>query len=145
MSAKLTMQASVTGGDTPPVPSDNVPILSVGTITATSVQLIWDEKQTALGFGWYRINWGTKSGSYSNANDSCVIPTETFTVTGLKTGTLYYFRVALFQSGGNGYWPSNEVSAIPGGGGGPGTLNPVVRIVGRHIESAPAAVHAQKK
>ena len=145
MSAKLTATGTIAGQ--PPIPpTGNTPVLSVGTVTATTVALNWLPKVTTPGYGWYDVKWGTKSGSYTSTDYSQTTPSTSFTVTGLKTGTPYFFMVQLRQSpSGSPSYSSNEVTATPGGITPPTLINPVLRMTGQHTVSSPKGVFAQKK
>ena len=62
----------------------------------------------------YRVYYGSSSGSYQQSIGSGIKTgtTPTFSVTGLKPGTLYYFAVTAVDNAGNESAYSNEVSKL---------------------------------
>ena len=86
------------------------PVLTSATSASpTSVTLTWTESDPQG--GWFRVVYGTSSGNYTASVDVGGSPT---TVTGLTTGTKYYFAVQFYESGtGKTYGPSNELSCTP--------------------------------
>ncbi len=84
-----------------------------------SASLSWN---SAPGANTYAIYAGTSPGGETSTPVASGVTTTTSTVTGLASGTAYYFRVVAVNSGGSSP-ASNEVSATPtsagkGGGGG---------------------------
>ena len=83
---------------------------------ATSATLAWDAVQ-ATALSGYRIYYGTSPGLYfqSRGNGLTVGRDDTaYVVTGLSSGTTYYFAVTAFDSPGNESAYSAEASkAIP--------------------------------
>lgn len=77
---------------------------------AASLTLAWDPETGVAGF---IVSYGTQSGVYTNS-----IGAGTATqlqITGLVSGTTYYFVVQSYDSAGNNSDPSSEVSGIPAG------------------------------
>jgi hypothetical protein len=54
------------------------------------------------------LNWGPASGDYTQSTD--VGNSTTTTVTGLSSGSTYYFAVTAYNAAGTQSSPSNEVS-----------------------------------
>src|SRR5436190_2122832 len=70
------------------------PVLTSATSTSsTSVTLTWTESDTKA--GWYRVLYGTSSGNYTARSDFGNVLTAT--VSGLTTGTTYFFAVLFFE------------------------------------------------
>lgn len=88
------------------------------TLTATAddaeVDLLWTVPDTELGINvaGYEVGTGTTSGSYTFEDVGNV---TSFTKTGLTNGTLYYFIVKAYATGGTFLVFSNEDSATPNG------------------------------
>jgi len=89
--------ASVTTGNTPPPPSN-------------SAGLAWDAV-TAPSLSGYRVYFGTAPGTYLQAvgQGTSVGNVTTYTMTGLASGTRYYFAVTAFDTLGIESDYSNEV------------------------------------
>jgi Bacterial Ig domain/Purple acid Phosphatase, N-terminal domain/Fibronectin type III domain/Bacterial Ig-like domain len=81
--------------------------VTVASVSA-EVELAWDAN-TEPDIAGYRVYFGTSSGSYSVNLD--VGNVTDFVVTGLQTGTLYYFAVTAYNSSGFESGVSNQVSA----------------------------------
>ncbi len=69
--------------------------------------LAWDANNEADLAG-YRVYVGLASGAYSTSIDVGTV--TSYTLTGLATGTTYYFAVTAYDTSGNESAPSNEVS-----------------------------------
>ncbi|HAA03994.1 MAG TPA: hypothetical protein DCE18_11535, partial [Syntrophobacteraceae bacterium] len=76
-------------------------------VLAASVTLAWDAN-TQTGVTGYKIYWGTSSGNYPDSKD--VGNVTTYTVTGLNSGTTYYFVATSHTNTGAESGFSNQVS-----------------------------------
>jgi hypothetical protein len=87
----------------------NVPALSVGTVTTTSIQLNWTDADNEDG---YRVREVLPGGSLTTliVVDANVL---TYTVTGLGENTTHTYRVVAFVTGGTAK-ASNDVTATTG-------------------------------
>ena len=82
-----------------------------GNATAT---LAWDAVQ-ATALSGYRIYYGTSSGSYSQSYGNGLTvgrDVTAYMVTGLRSGTTYYFAVTAFDNSGNESGYSEEASKV---------------------------------
>jgi uncharacterized repeat protein (TIGR01451 family) len=61
----------------------------------------------------YRLSYGTSSGSHPTAID--VGPVTSYDVTGLSSGSTYYFVLQAYDYAGNASTASAEASGVPGG------------------------------
>jgi hypothetical protein len=79
------------------------------TPTTTTASLAWNASSDVTG---YRLYYGTATNTYQQAKGSGVAVgnATSYTVSGLKSGTLYYFAVTAVDSNGNESPYSNEVS-----------------------------------
>src|SRR5437762_881494 len=79
----------------------------------TSANLAWDAV-TAANLSGYRIYYGTAPGTYlqSAGQGLNVGNVTTYTVTGLSSGTRYYFAVVAYDTSSNESTYSNEVFAV---------------------------------
>jgi chitodextrinase len=80
---------------------------------ATSATLAWDAV-TAASLSGYRIYYGTAPGTYVQAigHGVNVGNVTTFTVTGLSSGTRYYFAATAYDTSNNESAYSNEITKI---------------------------------
>jgi hypothetical protein len=80
------------------------------TLAATAATLAWDAV-IAANLSGYRVYYGTAPGTYLQlpGQGLSVGNVTTHTVTGLSSGTRYYFAVSAFDSSGNESPYSNEV------------------------------------
>jgi hypothetical protein len=78
------------------------------TVATADVTLAWNPNSEADLDG-YKVYFGTAPGTYSTTMD--VGDVTSYTVTGLQVGTLYYFAVTAYDTGGLESGASNEVSA----------------------------------
>lgn len=78
---------------------------------AASVLLQWDPSPSPEVAG-YRIYYGVASGAYTNAVS--VEEVTTATISGLVTGTTYYFAATAFDAAGSESEFSNEASLMVG-------------------------------
>ena len=87
------------------------PVLTGATSTSsTSVTLTWTESDPNP--GWFRVLYGTSSGRYTASAD---FGNLTGRITGLTSGTTYYFAVLFYESGNTTqFGPSNELSCQVG-------------------------------
>jgi hypothetical protein len=81
--------------------------LAVGTVTYNSVPLTWNASTGATGYNAYRSD--TAGGTRTKTNSSLISGTS-YTVTGLRQNTTYYFVVKAMDSGGLETVDSNQVS-----------------------------------
>ena len=103
----LTM--TTTGPATAPA---QVTGLSVGTVTTTTVPLSWVAPANGgAAITDYKVEYGTNGTTWPNSVTTGSA-TASITVTGLTTGTLYYFRVSAHNSVGIGT-PSTSITATP--------------------------------
>ncbi len=85
---------------------------------AAQVTLAWDPN-TQTDVTGYKIYWGTSSGNYTNSVD--VGNVTTYTVTGLNSGTTYYFVATCYTGSGTESGYSNQVfTTTPSGQHPPG-------------------------
>lgn len=108
------------------------PVLTSATSTSsTSVTLTWTESGTNA--GWYRVLYGTSSGNYTATADFGNVLTGT--VTGLFSGTTYYFAVLFYENGTpTPFGPSNELSCQVSGSPTPTpTPAPGAQVTGRWV------------
>jgi hypothetical protein len=83
-----------------------------GNVLAESLEIAWDAVSGASG---YLVSYGTASRNYTQTVDA--LGNTKATVTGLTSGTTYYFAVRAYSgSKTSGY--SGEVSGVPGSSGG---------------------------
>lgn len=115
---------AVTTDTTPGAPTS----LAVASFTTATVSLYWTAPASDGGeaISNYSVQWGTDNSTWPNSTTtgSGTAPTlgSPFAVTGLATGTLYYFRVAATNSVGTGSY-STSISALTSGFCTPGILN----------------------
>lgn len=84
------------------------PDLSSGSGTA---RLSWDAS-TGTDIAGYKIYLATTSGAYGTPIATTSTDVTTYTITGLATGTTYFFVVTAFNLNGTESLFSNEVSKI---------------------------------
>ncbi|HEX5220021.1 MAG TPA: fibronectin type III domain-containing protein [Verrucomicrobiae bacterium] len=84
---------------------------------AADALLQWDPSPSPEVAG-YRIYYGVASGTYTNAVSVGTVTTAT--ISGLVTGTRYYFAATAFDGVGNESEFSNEASFTPGSSSTPG-------------------------
>jgi len=111
----LTVQ--LRDNDTPPVPTG-----LKATAGNKKVDLSWNPVNSAF----YKLCYSTVNGDFTEDNSVSIYEGETYTLTGLKNGTTYYFAI---KAGHDMYYSalSDSISATPkapssGGGGGGGAL-----------------------
>jgi chitodextrinase len=113
LSAATTYSYTVAARDAAGNISPNSASASVTTLPlppSNSASLAWDAV-TAPALSGYRVYFGTAPGTYLQALGLgiSVGNVTTFTVTGLTSGTRYYFVVTDFDTSGNESLYSNEV------------------------------------
>jgi hypothetical protein len=83
--------------------------LTLGSITAGTAALTWNaNSETDL--SGYKVYQGTSSGAYPAPVATLPKTTTSHTVTGLQTGTTYFFVITAYDSAGNESPLSSEVS-----------------------------------
>jgi hypothetical protein len=83
--------------------------LTLGSTTAGTVGLAWKANgETDL--SGYKVYQGTSSGAYVAPVATLPKTTTSHTVTGLQTGTTYFFVITAYDTAGNESPPSSEVS-----------------------------------
>ncbi len=97
-SGESAKSISATGYTTP-----NTTNLTLGTITATSIQFSWDGETGATGYNIYRSTNGTDFSFLVNSL------TTNYTNSGLTSGATYYYKVTSYNSGGESAF-SNSIS-----------------------------------
>jgi hypothetical protein len=85
---------------------------SVREMSAASIKLAWDPSPDTFVTG-YRLYYGTSGGSYTNVVDAG--NRTDYTVTGLNTGTTYYFAATAYTGTGDESTFSNETSYTTSG------------------------------
>lgn len=83
--------------------------LTLGSTTAGTVGLAWKAHGEADLSG-YKVYQGTSSGAYVAPVATLPKTTTSHTVTGLQTGTTYFFVITAYDTAGNESPPSSEVS-----------------------------------
>ncbi|MCD9024643.1 S-layer homology domain-containing protein [Cohnella silvisoli] len=119
----FTVIATNSEGNSPPsAPSSavthpiGVPVLQAPTIGDAQLTLNWGAVNDVTG---YQIYKSTVPGTYGAAVDSVSSNTHSYTVTGLRNGTTYYFTIRAMNGVIEGA-ASNEEGAIPVRWSGPG-------------------------
>jgi fibronectin type 3 domain-containing protein len=104
VSAPMTQEVSAT---TLPLPSP--PVNVVGTPTATTIALSWQEvlPSGSLPISYYQVYQGTTSGNLANVTQ---VSAATHTVTSLSPNTTYYFEVQAVDTGHDDSVPSNQIA-----------------------------------
>ncbi|ATW25596.1 fibronectin type III domain-containing protein [Candidatus Formimonas warabiya] len=101
---------SVEASGTPAVHLPLAPQNLSTTVEANSVKLSWTASDDTTS---YKIYKGTVAGTYDSTPVAAGITKTTYEVTGLTTGTTYYFVVKSTNESGDSTNYSNEVSATP--------------------------------
>jgi len=95
----------------------SVPSIPTG-LTATAgtgnVVLKWAANPSSDSVDTYQVYWTTDSAWNTGIQQNLNVSGTNYTVTGLTSGTTYYFRISAHNSAGYGGW-SNPVSAVPSG------------------------------
>jgi fibronectin type 3 domain-containing protein len=103
--AIITVTAS--GSTNSPV---QIPVsLTLSTTTTNAASLIWNAN-TDTNLAGYNVYQATSSGAYTTPVATVPKPATSYTVTGLKTGTTYFFVITAYNSAGVESLLSNEVS-----------------------------------
>ena len=77
-------------------------------VSGASKTLSWTAVPDSSILG-YKVYWGTESGRYDASADAG--PDPTYTIGGLSAGTMYFFAVSAYSSGGESAL-SDEVSSV---------------------------------
>ena len=94
------------------LPNAPTSIKTVEAISETSVQLTWDPVGSAK---TYSIQHAEKESYFEGSNGVTTIDnieSTTYTITGLQTGTRYYFRLRCSNDSGNSAWTSSRTIAL---------------------------------
>jgi hypothetical protein len=83
---------------------------STGPTTSNTATLTWIPPVTTTDLSGYRVYFGTVSGTYGQGIS--VGNVTTYTMTGLASGSQYYFAVTAFDDFGNESAYSNEASKL---------------------------------
>ena len=88
----------------------SIPVsLTLSAAVAGTAGLSWDGNgETDL--SGYKVYKGTSSGTYGAPVATLPKTTTSYTVTGLQTGTTYFFAITAYDNAGNDSPPSSEVS-----------------------------------
>ena len=87
--------ATTTTNPSVPVPAPN---LTLGNVTAYSVNLSWNSVNNASGYEIYQSS--NESGMYEKITDNIKITGTSATITGLIESTIYYFKIKAIGNGG---------------------------------------------
>jgi len=89
--------------------SDSTPISETATPTSETATLSWD---TSVGpdLAGYKIYQATASDAYGGPIATVTTDVTSYTVTGLESGTTYFFTVTVYNADGAESSFSNEVS-----------------------------------
>ncbi len=83
--------------------------LTLSATVAGTASLTWNAN-TDSDLAGYKVYQGTSSGTYTAPVATIPKVTTSYTVTGLQTGTTYFFIITAYDSAGNESLHSNEVS-----------------------------------
>jgi hypothetical protein len=83
--------------------------LTLSATVAGTASLTWNAN-TDSDLAGYKVYQGTSSGTYTAPVATMPKGTTSYTVTGLQTGTTYFFIITAYDSAGNESLHSNEVS-----------------------------------
>jgi fibronectin type 3 domain-containing protein len=83
--------------------------LTLSATVAGTASLTWNAN-TDSDLAGYKVYQGTSSGTYTAPVGTIPKGTTSYTVTGLQTGTTYFFIITAYDSAGNESLHSNEVS-----------------------------------
>ncbi|MFY4727853.1 fibronectin type III domain-containing protein [Nitrospira sp. BLG_2] len=90
-------------------PEDSTPTSEMVTATSETATLSWNANSEPDLEG-YKIYLGTVSGGYDAPIATVPVDVTSYTITGLDTGTTYFFSVTAYNSSGAESSFSNEVS-----------------------------------
>lgn len=93
------------GGITKPVPVT----LTAGSAAINTASVSWDANSDSNLAG-YKVYERTSSGAYAAPIATLPKTTTSYTVTGLQTGTTYFFHITTYDTAGHESLPSSEVS-----------------------------------
>jgi hypothetical protein len=98
--------ATISGGGI----TTQVPVtLTAVTSAANTASLVWNAN-TDSDLAGFKVYAGTSSGAYAASVATLPKTTTSYTVTGLQTGTTYFFIITAFNNAGTESLHSNEVS-----------------------------------
>lgn len=106
----LYLLCNVTSKATPPCVTPDAPINSSGSkqITNTTIRVSWNQiSNSGSLITSYTVKWGTASGVYTNSATVAVVP-KVYTITGLSSGTQYFWAVQANSFSGCSSVNSNE-------------------------------------
>ena len=92
-------------------PSADPPLSSAISSDGGTARLSWDAS-TGTDIAGYKIYLAIASGAYGTPVATMPMDVTTYTVTGLATGTTYFFVVSAFNTDGTESTFSNEVSKM---------------------------------